>query len=218
MRHWAGRRIAIQLALMIACFVGANFFKSPGIVLAWVVAAIGFGIYWEIQDRAAQQDDAPESSLPLLVSRRGGKFASFVVPVVIGAVAALLVAAADLSVTRSTGVTISLLGIPYLVPIGAIAWGVMAASGYAIGLKVVGRRPESTDCYLMSGLAFLTMLLIKAISVHSPGLQADAKVLSVLIGPAPWPQITLAVQIIGFAIGGVIAFLRAGPTSRPWSR
>lgn len=217
MIHWSSRRIAIQIALMIACFAGANFFKIPVIALVWIVVALGLGIYWEIQDRAAYQDDLSEPPSPLLVGRRGGTFASFVVPALIGVVAVLLVVAADLSVTRSMGITISLLGIPYLVPLGAIAWGVMAASGYATGLKLIGRRPESADYYLMLGLALLALILINVISARIPGLQVDAKAFSAFIGPAPWPQITSVVQIIGVALGGTIAFLRAGPMSKPWT-
>lgn len=215
MMNWSGRRTAIQLVLMFACFAVANFFKSQAIALVWIVVALGLGIYWEIRDRAAQRDDVSPSSVPPKPGGRGRMFARFVVPAAVGTVAAILVAAADLSVTRSIGITMSLLGVPYLVPIGAIAWGAMAASGYAIGLKLVGRRPDAIDCYFMLGLALLTMVLIKGGSVYNPGLQVDVKVLSVLIGPTPSPQITLAVQAVGFALGGAIAFLRTRPASKP---
>lgn len=203
---------------MMACFAGANFFHFPWLVFAWAVVALCLGIYWEIKDREIEGGGAAATSSPPLAARRSPKFLNIAIPASGGIFAAALVAVADLSVTRSTGVTMSLLGIPYFLPLGAIAWGVMAASGYGVGLKLVGRHPSSSDCYFMVGAALLALLLIKSIAVYVPHSLIDTKMASALIGLAPWPQVTLFLQVIGFALGGTIAFLLAEPISKPWSR
>jgi diacylglycerol kinase len=225
-------RIPIQVSLMMAAFVAANHFHIAGLVLVWIALAAYLAFRWELQDQAAANARDLVSERVSADGRRATAH-QLIVSTALGLAWAILLGTTFADVVHGENIDFSLIGVPDLIPVGSFALGAIGAGGYTFALGWFGRRPVAGVLYLIVGLAVLALISIYAAryavsdnasakdyfmaSVAQAERLERSQPIGAFIGPAPVPVLTPLVQLFGFMLGGLVAFLRANPLSRPWS-
>jgi hypothetical protein len=209
----------VIVAMLVAAVAASIAFDSQAPLFAWIAATFAFEFWWKVRKPAGAaparvEDDGPLPAPIIVVDQpwiatRGVAFLWSVATAVLFTFFAH--ATAD----------ISLLGVPYWIPLGPAIIGNIGPRGLSLGYRLFGGRRAPR---LRSVLAYavLTMILLYLFQYMSSG-QSYTAFMSEYFAPggsgnrtdfnglAPVPALTPLIQLIGYLAGGAILTL---PTSR----
>lgn len=206
--------------MTVAAVAASIVFDTAAPMFAWFVATLAFEFWWASRkaagassDSAKREDPPPEPIVVVAQPWLATRGVAFLWSV---STAALFTAFAHVKAD------ISLLGIPYWIPLGAMIIGNIGPRGLWLGYHFFGGRRSPR---LRSALAYavLTMFFLYLGQYLTSPLDYENFMRAYLLphtawfprtdfdGPAPLPAFTLLVQLVGYLIGAALLTL---PISR----
>lgn len=207
---------AAQIALIYIFGSLANIFQSLLFAIIWVVLALALGLYWE-QLTGSRSLNQRHPQQPVKFLARAFSYSC-------GVGAAIVVSATDISLWHTRGFILSLVGVQFYIPLGAILLGAIVSTVYVWALALSKVHLQKSDLYVMASLSILSLAISYVIFFHqeltilSAGNSdflrsvAQANLLGQkkqLYGLAPIPMLTPLIQCIGYIIGSSAIYWRA---------
>jgi hypothetical protein len=144
----------VQIVLLLCFGIAASIFRTPWIVVLWMVVALSVGIIWQGAVAAAYSAILNPNWFPNYglkdILRTTLIFA-------MGIASSILVANGDIASLNSTGLFLTGFAVRYYLPVGALFIGAVSTIGYVFGLRMFNRRPSFADTILMAVCALISV-------------------------------------------------------------